>query len=116
MFGIVAGVVAGLAVHGGWFSLYMFCILAAISLGVWRIFSGYRRLKRGGNYPRKYSDARNMVLTSDVPDDELETLRIIATGDIQKPTFKMYMRACLWEFVMIATVASAIRLIKVVFF
>lgn len=115
MFGIVAGVVAGLAVQGGWFSLYMFCILAAISLGVWRIFSGYRRLKRGGNYPRKFSDARNMALTSDVHDDELETLRIIATEDIPRPTFKMYVRACWWEFVMIAAVASLIRLMSAFF-
>ena len=116
MTGTIAGLVAGIAVSGGWWSLFGFCAVVSIGIGSWRIFGAYRRLASGKEYVKKHSDAHNIALTSGAPNPEEAAAWIIDAGQLPKPTLTIYGRACTWEFTTMAACATGVRLVKIFFF
>lgn len=116
MVGIIVGVVAGLTVLGGWWSLFGFCVVGSIAIASWRIFGAYGRLASGKDHLRKPSDARNIALACGAQDPDLAAVRFIEGGQLPKPTFAMYGRACAWEFLLVAACATVARTAKIFFF
>ena len=116
MWGTIAGLIAGFFVAGGWWSLFAFCAIISIGIGSWRIFGAYRRLESGQEHERKFSDAYNITLTNGTPDPEVTAARIVESGHVPRPTFKMYVHACTWEFITMAAFASLARLTKLLLF
>ena len=115
MLGTIAGLVAGFALLGGWWSLLGFCAVVSIAIGLWRIYGAYRRLGSAKDHVRKPSDARNLALVSDASNPEEAAKIIIESGQLPEPTFRMYWRACTWEFVTLVAFASVARLAKIFF-
>ena len=112
MLGSIAGLISGIAVLGGWWSLLGFCLVVSIALGSWRVHGAYRRLGSAENHVRKPSDALNLALISDAPNPEETAVNIIESGQLPEPTFRMYWRACIWEFMMMTAFATVARLAK----
>ena len=116
MFGTIAGLVAGFALRGGWWTLLGYSVLAAIGIGTWRMSSAYRRLLRGRDYLQASKDAYNITLGGGSSEPEEAALRIIEGGRVPKPTLMSYFRASSWEFITIGVAASVARLGKILFF
>ena len=116
MLGTMAGLVAGFALRGGWWSLFEYSVVLAIGIGYWRMSGAYRRLLHGRDYIQAYQDAYNIMLTGGASEPEEAALRILEGGQVPKPTLMSYCRASLWEFITIGVAASVARLLKVFFF
>ena len=68
MLGTIAGLVAGFALLGGWWSLFGFSAIVSIGIGFWRMYGAYRRLARGRDYGQAFQDAYNISLTGGASD------------------------------------------------
>ena len=116
MLGTIAGLFAGIALLGGWWSLFGFSAVMAIGIGSWRMSSAYRRLLRGRGHVQAAQDAYNITLTGSASDPDEAATRILDGGRVPRPPFLSYCRASAWEFITIAVTASVARLLKIFLF
>lgn len=116
MIGIVFGLIAGLVLPGGWWTLLGVSAVLSIGIGCWRIVGAHRRLRQAQDYPRALRDARNITLTSGASNPEALAFYIIESGEVPDPTPLSYIVASWSEFIAMAIAASITRLVKIFLF